>query len=206
VEHGGVDVSLKDVQTAFLLGGTVTTGLMAGVFGLYAHTIMRGLTSTDDRTFVGAFQAMDRAIINPLFMLSFLGALVLDAGAAILSFRDDARSQLPWTIAAASLYFAVGVITFTVHLPLNDNIKAAGPPDRVADLAAVRASFHETRWIAWNIVRAIASTAAFCCLAWALVLNGRATGDAAGPGEHPPAESLAPPGSLPSEPRVFTPG
>src|SRR4029450_4781489 len=106
VEHGGVDVSLKDVHTAFLLGATVTTGLMAGVFGLYAHTIMRGLTSTDDRAFVGAFQSIDRAILNPLFMLSFLGALVLDAGAAILSFRDDARSQLPWTIAAASLYFA----------------------------------------------------------------------------------------------------
>ena len=67
-------MSLKFAQAATLLAATVTTGLMAGVFGLYAHTIMRGLGTTDDRTFVGAFQAIDRAIINPLFMLTFFGA------------------------------------------------------------------------------------------------------------------------------------
>jgi uncharacterized membrane protein len=41
---------------------------MAGVFWLYDHTIMPGLGKTDDRTFVGAFQAFDRAIINPWFL------------------------------------------------------------------------------------------------------------------------------------------
>jgi hypothetical protein len=34
------------------------------VFGLYARTIMPGLGKTDDRTFAGPFQAIDRAIIN----------------------------------------------------------------------------------------------------------------------------------------------
>ena len=47
--------------------------------------------------------------------------------------------------------------------------------DGIADLSAVRGAFHETRWIAWNVVRAIASTVAFGCLAWALVLHGRTT-------------------------------
>jgi hypothetical protein len=52
-------------------------GLVAGVYGLYAHTIMPGLGRTDDRTFVGAFQSIDRAIINPWFMDGgFFGALV----------------------------------------------------------------------------------------------------------------------------------
>ena len=37
-----------------LLGATVTMGLIAGVFALYAHTIMPGLSNTDDRTFVTA--------------------------------------------------------------------------------------------------------------------------------------------------------
>ena len=38
-------------QVATLLPATITTGLVAGVFGDWAHTIMRGLGSTDDRTF-----------------------------------------------------------------------------------------------------------------------------------------------------------
>jgi uncharacterized membrane protein len=59
------------------------------------------------------------------------------------------------------LYLAVFVITARVNLPLNDGIKAAGDPDRSADLAAVRGQFDEARWIRWNIVRAAANTTAF---------------------------------------------
>ena len=163
-------------QAASLIAATITTGLMAGVFGLYAHTIMRGLRNTDDRTFVGAFQAIDRAIINPLFMLSFFGAFAFTGVATAVHLRSDDRDVLPWVTTAFVLYLLVVVITFVVHLPLNDKIKAAGDPDRLADLAEVRANFHEARWIRWNIVRALANTAALGLLGWSLVLYGRATG------------------------------
>ena len=65
------------------------------------------------------------------------------------------------------------VVTFAFHFPLNDELKNAGDPARIEDLAAVRDDF-VTPWVAWNIVRTLASTAAFGCLAWALVLRGRA--------------------------------
>jgi uncharacterized membrane protein len=165
-----------NLRLATLLAATATTGMAAGVFVLYAHTIMPGLGATDDRTFVGAFQAIDRAIINPLFMPTFFGALVLTGAAGLLHLRDDVRAVVPWVAAAFALYLAVVVITMAVNVPLNDAIKAAGDPDRIADLAAVRADFHERRWVAWNVVRAVLNTAAFGCLAWALVVHGRATG------------------------------
>jgi uncharacterized membrane protein len=152
------------VRTLTLFAATVTVGLTAGVFGLYAHTIMRGLGRTDDRTFVGAFQAIDRAIINPVFLLTFFGALVLSAVAVGLHLG---RPALPWIVVAGVLYLAVVVITMAVNVPLNDAIKAVGDPDRIADLAAVRANFHEARWIAWNLVRTAATTVAFGCLLWA---------------------------------------
>ena len=172
-------MSLRSWQVVTLLPATVTMGLMAGVFGEWSHTIMRGLGKTDDRTFVGAFQALDRAIMNPLFMLAFMGALVFTGVAAVLYLRDDDHSVLPWVALAFGLYLATFVITMAIHLPLNDALKAAGDPDRIANLAAVRDAFHETRWVAWNIVRTIATTAAFGCLAWALVLHGRVTAAAA---------------------------
>jgi uncharacterized membrane protein len=173
-----------NLRVAALLAATLTTGLVAGVFDLYAHTIMRGLGGTDDRTFVGAFQAIDRAIVNPLFMLTFLGALVFTGAAGLLQLRAG-RPVLPFVAAAFALYLVTFAITMVVNVPLNDAIKAAGDPDRIADLAAVRAGFHEARWQAWNVVRAVLSTAAFGCLAWSLVLDGRtapepAPGPAAG--------------------------
>ncbi|WP_239151441.1 anthrone oxygenase family protein [Virgisporangium aurantiacum] len=177
------------MQTISLIAATMTTGLIAGVFGLYAHTIMRGLGNTDDRTFVGAFQAIDRAIINPLFMLTFFGALLLSGVAAASHLRGDARRAAPWILVAGVLYFATVVITMTINVPLNDAIKAAGDPDRIVDLAAVRADFHETRWIAWNVVRTVATTVAFGCLAWSLVLHGQVR-TAAGESRTPPADRV----------------
>jgi uncharacterized membrane protein len=151
----------------------VTTGIVTGVLQLYAHTVMPGLRRVDDRTFVGAFQAIDRAIINPLFLLAFLGAFAFTGLAAALSLGGGSRPLLPWLVAALVLYLAVLVITFRVNVPLNDALKAAGDPDRIADLAAVRDRFDEALWIRWNLVRAVASTAAFACLVRALMLYGR---------------------------------
>jgi uncharacterized membrane protein len=154
-----------------LLAATMLTGAMTGVFGIYANAIMPGLRATDDRTFVGAFQSIDRAIINPAFMFAFLGALVFSAAAAGLHAGE--RSVLWWVAAAFALYLAVVVITLAINVPLNDALKAAGDPDQIADLAAARDRFDEARWVAWNIVRTILSAAAFACLAWALVAYGR---------------------------------
>ncbi|MGH2394643.1 MAG: DUF1772 domain-containing protein, partial [Candidatus Limnocylindria bacterium] len=83
------------LRTISLIVATMSMGLMAGVFGLYAHTVMPGLGKTDDRTFVGAFQAIDRAIINPLFLGGgFVGALVFTGLAGVLHLGDAERSVL----------------------------------------------------------------------------------------------------------------
>ncbi|MBV1853187.1 DUF1772 domain-containing protein [Catellatospora sp. NEAU-YM18] len=147
-------------------------GIMAGVFGLYAHTIMPGLRRTDDRTFVGAFQAIDRAIINGWFLGGgFLGALVLTGAAALLYLGAPDRTALWWILAAFVLYLVTFFITTAVHLPLNNALKAAGDPDAITDLAAVRTRFAEARWARWNTIRAVATTAAALCLAVALIVS-----------------------------------
>ena len=164
---------LDVLRAAALLAATMAMGIGAGVFQLYNFAIMPGLRRTDDRTFVGAFQQIDTAIIGPWLFLFFFGALGFTALAAALHFSADERSALPWIGGAFVLHLAVVVMTMVINVPLNDKIKASGDPDRIADLAAVRERFHEARWVGWNLFRAVVSTAAFGCLAWALVLHGR---------------------------------
>jgi uncharacterized membrane protein len=157
---------------ASLIAATVTMGLMAGLFFAWAQGVMTGLHRSSDRTFVEAVQQMNVAILNGWFALVFGGAAVFTVLAGVLYLRADARSVLPWVVAAFVLYLLVLIITFAVNVPLNDQLEAAGPVDRITDLAAVRARF-ETTWVRWNIVRAVLNTAAFGCLAWALILHGR---------------------------------
>ncbi len=159
------------LEDTLLVTATVAMGLMAGVFGLYSHTIMPGLARTDDRTFVGAFQSIDRAIINVWFIPVFIGALLLTGAAGVLHLGDDGRSVVGWIGAAFVLYLAVVIITVAVNVPLNDDIKSAGDPDEIGDLGEVRTRFDEARWTRWNVGRAIATTVAFVSLTVALVLD-----------------------------------
>jgi uncharacterized membrane protein len=162
------------VSTAVLLLATLTSGLVAGVYLFYAHTVMPGLGRAGDRTFVAGFQALDRAIVNPWFMATgFLGAPVLTVVAGLLHLGESLRPVLWWVVAALVLDLVTIGITAGVNVPANDRLKAAGDADTI-DVAAVRTEFDEARWVRWNRVRVVLSVASFAALAWALVLAGRA--------------------------------
>ena len=151
--------------TAALTGAVVTNGLMAGLFAAYSYAVMPGLGRTDDRTFVAAMQQTNGAILNGWFGVCFGGAVLLAAVAAVL---HRGRPGLGWIVAGLVLYVAVLGVTFTVNVPLNDALAAAGD----VDPAGARARF-EGVWVRWNVVRAVLSTAAFGCLTWALVATER---------------------------------
>ena len=161
------------MPTVVLLLATLTSGLVAGVYAFYAHTVMPGLGRSGDRTFVAGFQALDRAIVNPWFLgTGFLGAPVLTGVAALLHLDEGARVVLVWIVVAFLLDLVTVGITVRVNVPANDRLKAAGNVDTI-DVRAVRTEFDERRWVRWNLVRVVLSVGAFAALAWSLVLAGR---------------------------------
>src|SRR6476660_6685482 len=93
---------LDTIRGPILLAATVAAGLQAGTYYTWASGVMPGLARGDDRSFVATMQNMNVAIVNPAFMLSFLGAPLL-AGAAIVTSNSSAR---PWVIAGMA--FAIG--------------------------------------------------------------------------------------------------
>ena len=153
-----------------VLGAAVIAmGLLAGLVYDWSVAVMPALTAADDRTLVDAVQ---QTIDNPAFPLTFLAAGALAAAALVQARRSGSPRTAGWIVAGLALYAVAVVVTFAVHLPLNEDIKQAGDPGRIENLAAVRDDFAGP-WVAWNIVRALASTAALGCLTWALILRGR---------------------------------
>ncbi|MFF5899988.1 DUF1772 domain-containing protein [Streptomyces argenteolus] len=162
---------MKNLQQAVLLLTTLATGLMAGLFAAFAYSVMPGLARSSDRTFVEAMQNINKAILNPVFMLPFMAAIPLLGLAVVLAWRGHGRATLPWLMAALVLYLLAFVVTSGLNVPLNDQLARAGSPDHIRDPAAVRENFEST-WVAGNIVRALLHTAAFGCLLWALIVFG----------------------------------
>ena len=151
-------------RASVLLVAAVLAGLQAGTYFTWASGVMPGLARADDRTFVDAMQQINIAIVNPVFMLSFLGAPLL-AGAAIVACGPSAR---PWAVAGAALAVGTILITGAGNIPLNNALDAAGPVSQIKDLAAARADF-EGLWVKLNIARTLTSTGALACLVWAAI-------------------------------------
>jgi len=168
--HRRVD---DDGRAGFVLGAAlVAMALVAGLNFTFAVAVMPNLAGADDHTFVATTQRFNE---NPVFPLSFTVALVLTAAAAVLQRRRGPALAMGWTVAALALYGVVLTVTSALHIPLNEEIDAAGDPDRIADLAHVREQF-EGPWVAGNVVRTLVCTAAVAALGRALLLLGRGTG------------------------------
>ncbi|MFC0005480.1 anthrone oxygenase family protein [Micromonospora siamensis] len=157
------------MTTVVLAAATLVTGLMGGLFFAYACSVMPGLAATDDRTFVATMRWINRRILNGWFLSAFLGAAPL-TGLAVLLHWGGGGPVLAWTVAALLLYLAALAVTVRWNVPLNDRLDAAGDPDAVADLAAVRAGF-ERSWVRGNLVRTLTSVASFGCLVAALAVD-----------------------------------
>ena len=151
---------MTTVSMVVLVAALITAGLIAGLFYAYACSVMPGLARGDDKTFVEGMRGINVAIINPVFMLTFLGAPLLAVVAIFLNLGSPA---LPWVIAGAVFLVAMLVITGAVNVPMNNALM-----NGQTNYAELRAAF-EASWVKWNIVRALAATAGFGCLVGAIL-------------------------------------
>lgn len=153
-----------------LVAAIVATGLATGLLYGFACAVMPGLGQVGDRAFLAALGSINRKIINPWFLVTFVGSPVLILGVVVAAFV--AGGPQPWVpITAAAVMATLSVtITGTINVPLNTALDAAGEASSIADPAAVRARF-ETRWVRANVARTVASTAAFGFLVWAVTIG-----------------------------------
>ncbi|WP_107452232.1 DUF1772 domain-containing protein [Streptomyces sp. NRRL F-5650] len=160
-----------------LVAATVAAGLMAGTFYVFACAVMPALARSDDRVYVEVMRDINDVIQNPVFLLGFMGALVLSVLAGWQARRTPGRW---WVRAGAAAYVLAFLVTVAGNIPLNDALARPGDP------AALRERF-EDPWVAWNVVRAVLSTVATACLAAGLTSRGRAARTAAAPVRREPA-------------------
>lgn len=141
---------------------TVAMGLIAGVFYVFACAVMPALARSDDRVFVEVMRNINDVIQNPVFFLSFMGALVLTAVAA---WQVRGTSYRGWVWAGLAAYALAFLVTVAFNIPLNNGLADT------ADVGVARAHF-ESAWVGWNVVRAVLSTVGVGCLVRAVVLYG----------------------------------
>ena len=139
---------------AIALGAALGTGLMAGLFFAFSVSVMRALASRPAAEGIAAMQAINRAILNPVFLVVFIGTAL--ASVATL-FSGNA-----WLLAGGALYLAGAFgVTALFNVPRNNALARASAGD--PESARLWADYLAT-WTAWNHVRTAASLAALALL------------------------------------------
>jgi uncharacterized membrane protein len=124
----------------FLLLSTVTTALVAGLFFGFVVAINPAFAKLPDAEYIAAMQAINVAIVNPVFAAAFFGPVLL------IPFTAWKYKSLLIGLAAA-FYLIGGIgVTFMLNVPLNDML-AAGTISRKA---------YATSWNTWHLVRTVA--------------------------------------------------
>lgn len=152
---------MPTLQNILLASATTTTALMAGLFYAYSCSVNPGLSRLSDAAYLGAMQAINRAILNPLFFIGFLGTALLLPLSTWVNYGQPLSPRF-WLLLGATLVYLTGVfgVTMLGNVPLNEgldsfNIEIASS----TELAVQRATF-ELPWNQFNTIRTVSSIVA----------------------------------------------
>ena len=151
---------------ALKLFAALGCGLIAGVFFAFSSFVMSALARIQPAQGISAMQSINVVVINPLFMVVFLGtaaACLFLAGSSLFRWNQPGAAFL----LVGGLLYLVGtfLVTMVFNVPLNDALAKVDPGNLGS--ASLWTSY-VSRWTVWNHVRTVAALAAAALFTLAL--------------------------------------
>ncbi len=144
-----------DNLTLFAATGS---GLMAGIFFAFSVFVMAALNRLPPAQGIAAMQFINVTILNPLFLLTFMGTAGASVVLAVSAFRRWGEPGAVWLMAGSVLYLVGSIlITSMFNVPRNDALAALDPNSANA---ATQWAHYVSEWTAWNHVRTVMTLAA----------------------------------------------
>lgn len=155
-------------ETLFVVAfaAAVLSGVMGGIFYAFSSAVMPAFGRISAPNGITAMQAINVAVINPVFMLAFLGPAFLSALLLVATILGMGDLRTGWTVTGSLLYL-VGCIAITgaFNIPRNNALERVSPESHDG---ATYWSRYLAEWTAWNHVRTVACLAAMACFILAL--------------------------------------
>lgn len=190
----------NEIALALLILGS---GVLAGLYFIFSICVMPALDQLDEKTAITVMNTINVVIINPAFMLVFMGTPLLAVlfGLATLATcwwtKGTAPTSNPLAIAESrrggkELYhamLAVGVllivigefgITAGINVPLNDAL--ADAENKKTQLTWKE---YSRPWTFWNSVRGTNAALATLCFAYVGFASGAGGAESPGAGDGP---------------------
>lgn len=138
-------------MTSIIIATIVGAGLVTGLLFAFSNFVIRALSELPNDHGMFAMQQINERIINPIFMVLFLGTPLLCVVIAIRSFLN-LETSADLLLLSGSISYLIGPfgVTLFFNVPLNNRLAGSAPcaadqiwPD------------YQIRWQRWNHVRTI---------------------------------------------------
>lgn len=140
----------------------LTLGLIAGLYYGYVCSVNGALGTLTDSEYVKTMQAINIAIQNPVFYLSFFGTLILLPLATWVNYQGSISPKFIFLLVAGVLYiFGSFGVTVAGNVPLNDAL--ANIDVNIASIDKIkgaRINFQQ-RWNLFHNIRTMATIGSF---------------------------------------------
>lgn len=144
-------------------------GLVAGIFFTFSTFVMKALAQLKPAQGIAAMQAINIAVINPLFMTAFLGTGVACIFLAVTSLLKGHLPGAAYLLIGSLLYlFGTVGVTIAFNVPLNDALAIVKVES--SEGAKLWAKYL-IDWTLWNHVRTIAALVAVAMLTLGLCID-----------------------------------
>lgn len=137
----------------------------------YACSVNPGLRKLRDIEYLHAMQSINRAILNPWFLVCFMGAWPLQLIAAWLVHRSGGNSDVVILIGLSAIAYFVGVILVTGmgNVPLNEALDQTAIDTLSNEALRLRRDSFEIPWNRFHLIRTIASVVTLILMLGALM-------------------------------------
>jgi len=145
---------------------------MSGLWYGWTVSVIPGTRRVADANYIDTMQRINRAIINPGFIVPFVGIPIVIGVAAVLQFRaGDARRG--WLLVSAAATYVVGVLGVTAgrNVPLNNALDAFDLDGSDGDAISTRREAYEVPWNRWHFVRTGANVVSFVLASTAALVS-----------------------------------
>jgi uncharacterized membrane protein len=140
--------------------------MMAGVFFAFSAFVMKALGRLRAEQGVAAMQAINMAVITPVFVAELFGTAVACGALVVSALLAWEERFVPYLLVGGALYL-VGTILLTIayHVPRNEALARVEPHSADAEGRWAR---YLSGWTAWNHARVAEALAAAATLTIAL--------------------------------------
>ena len=145
-----------------LITTTLLTGLSSGLFYAWTVSVIPGTKRISDLAYMETMQSINRAIMNPWFMVIFLGPLLCFGLTLYGQFKSGDMSGFGVMLTAAIIYLVgtIGVTAFG-NVPLNESLDKVQIAEVSIDALQRIRMHYETHWNKLHLIRTAFSVLSF---------------------------------------------